>query len=201
MRPRQIGLFALLVAALLALAACTDSASGDSAGTATGGKGSGKGFVSGDGRSVRFPAGARQEAPSVSGRTVDGGSLDLAGLRGKVVVLNIWGSWCAPCRKEAPSLQRIYQETRSRGVEFVGLDSKDTDAGARAFQRTFGVTYPSIVDADGVLQAKFRGKLAAAALPTTYIIDREGKVAARATDLLTDVKLRELLQPVLAEAP
>jgi thiol-disulfide isomerase/thioredoxin len=191
MRLRATGLCALLAAAglALALAGCSGSASAGG----SGGDG-GKGYVSGDGRSITFPAGDREPAPPVRGRTLSGQELDLASLRGKVIVLNIWGSWCAPCRKEAPSLERIYQETRSQGVEFVGLNSRDTDAAAKAFQRTFGVTYPSIVDADGVIQSRFRGKLAAAALPTTYVIDREGQVAARATDLLTDVKLRELIQ-------
>jgi thiol-disulfide isomerase/thioredoxin len=193
MRTRTTGLFTLLVAAMLALAGC-GSVSGDSAGARAG-----KGFVSGDGKAVTFPADGREPAPSIAGRTLEGTTLDLASLRGKVVVLNIWGSWCTPCRKEAPSLERVYQETRPQGVEFVGLNSKDTDDGARAFQRAFKVRYPSIVDADGVLQAKFRGRLAAAALPTTYILDREGRVAVRATDMLTDVKLRELLRPVVAE--
>ncbi len=191
MRPRTTGALPLLLIAVLAATGCSGPASADGAGR-------GKGYVSGDGRSVRFPADDREPAPRVQGRTLDGRTMDLAGLRGKVIVLNIWGSWCPPCRKEAPSLERIYQETRSQGVEFVGLNSKDTDAGAKAFQRNFKVTYPSIVDDDGVIQSRFRGKLAAAALPTTYIIDRDGKVAVRATDLLTDVKLRDLLQPVMA---
>jgi thiol-disulfide isomerase/thioredoxin len=190
MRLRTTGVLLLLLAAVLATAGCSGPAS-------AGGAAGGKGYVSGDGRSVRFPAGDREPAPPVRGRTLDGQTVDLASLRGKVVVLNIWGSWCPPCRKEAPSLERVYQETRSQGVEFVGLNSKDSDAAAKAFQRNFGVTYPSIVDADGVIQSRFRGRLAAAALPTTYIVDRDGNVAARATDLLTDVKLRELLQPVI----
>jgi thiol-disulfide isomerase/thioredoxin len=195
MRPRPTVLPGLLLAGTLVLSAC--SGLGGTGGT-SGGEG-GKGYVSGDGKALRFPAAERPAAPRIQGPTLDGTTLDLATLRGKVVVLNIWGSWCAPCRQEAPTLERMSRQTRAQGVEFVGLNIRDVDDRARAFERSFSVTYPSIVDAEGVIQSRFRGKIAAAAMPTTYIIDREGRVAARANDTLTDVKLRELLNPVLAE--
>jgi thiol-disulfide isomerase/thioredoxin len=194
MNRHAIGAAALSAVAVVVLGACSTTASASRAD-------SGKGYVSGSARAASFAVADRVSAPTISGTEVGGGTLDAASLRGKVVVLNIWASWCAPCRKEAPSLERVWQATRSRGVQFVGLDSRDTQAGAKAFQRRFGITYPSVVDSDGELQLKFRGKLAAAALPTTYIIDRNGKVAVRVTDLLTDVKLRTLLDPVLAEKP
>jgi thiol-disulfide isomerase/thioredoxin len=194
MKPRTFGLVLLFAATVLAASGCSGQAS-------AGGTAAGKGYVSGDGTAIRFPAGDRPAAPEVRGKTLDGGTLDVASLRGKVVVLNIWASWCPPCRKEAPTLERTYRQMRSQGVQLVGLNSRDVGDRARAFERTFSVTYPSIVDTDGVIQSRFRGKIAAATLPTTYIVDRNGKVAARANDMLTDVKLRELLQPVVAEAP
>jgi thiol-disulfide isomerase/thioredoxin len=202
---RRSFLPAVLPAVLLTLAGLAGcggdaDAAGDVAGTGAA-QVSGAGYVSGDSRAVRFAPSERQPAPPLRGRTLEGRPLDVTQLRGKVVVVNIWGSWCPPCRKEARSLERVWRETRAKGVAFVGINSRDVESRAKAFQQTFGVTYPSIVDPDGLLQLGFRGRLAAPALPTTYVIDRSGRVAARATDQLTDVRMRELLGPVLAERP
>jgi thiol-disulfide isomerase/thioredoxin len=79
--------------------------------------------------------------PPLRGRTLDGGRLDVSDWRGQVVVVNAWGSWCGPCREEAPALRRVWAETKANGVRFVGIDTRDNDAAARAFTREFRIGY------------------------------------------------------------
>jgi thiol-disulfide isomerase/thioredoxin len=161
--------------------------------------GDGQGFVGGDGSVRVVDPEARQPAPDVSGETVDGGLLALSDLRGKVVVLNVWGSWCAPCREEAPYLQGVYDDTRRDGVRFVGINTRDDVAAAQAFERSFGVTYPSLVDTDGRLLLQFRGSLPPSSIPSTLVVDREGRIAARVLGPTTYSALKRLVDDVAAE--
>jgi thiol-disulfide isomerase/thioredoxin len=116
-------------------------------------------------------------------------------------VLNIWGSWCAPCRAEAPNLVKVAEETADQGVQFLGINTRDNVAdNARAFERTFGVEYPSLFDPYGRLILEFpAGSLNPQAIPTTLIIDRDGDIAVRALKPLTEGELRDALEPVMAE--
>jgi peroxiredoxin len=140
----------------------------------------------------------RDPAPRLSGRTLDGADLDLASLRGQVVVVNFWAQWCNPCRAEAKNLNAVYAQTKAKGVAFVGIDIKDEDVAARAFQRSKKVLYPSLVDPDGQLLLKFAGK-APQSPPTTLILDRQGRVAALFTGGLTETQLLGPVQVVAAE--
>ncbi|MEU2165006.1 TlpA disulfide reductase family protein [Streptomyces sp. NPDC019208] len=193
--PRRTLLAAGALAAALTLSACT----GDS--NAKSGGGGDTNFVTGTGGISTAPEGKRMAAPQLSGKDLTGKPLDLADYRGKVVVLNLWGSWCAPCRAEAPYLTRIAEETRSKGVEFVGINTRDPQTGpALAFEKDYEVPYPSFHDPIGKLILKFpKGSLNPQAIPSTIVIDREGKIAARALTALDDKQLRSMIDPVLAE--
>lgn len=148
-------------------------------------------FVAGDGRVEYFAAAQRHKAPAVEGQTLDGGTAALA--PGKVYVLNFWASWCAPCRAEAPVLKEIAADTKAKGVEFLGVNFKDLKASAQAYDRAAQPGYPSIYDQSGKVLLQFQGTVPPAAIPSTLIIDGQGRIAARA---LGAVKYDDLLGAV-----
>jgi peroxiredoxin len=157
------------------------------------------GYVPGTGVITTVPVGQRQAAPALAGKDLDGNAVSLAALRGKVVVLNVWASWCDPCNAEAPALEQVYQDNKAAGVAFLGIDTRDTVANGKAFQRVHGIGYPSVNDPDGMLLLSFRGQLSPQAIPSTLIIDRQGRIAVRALTGLTLTQLRQSLAPVVAE--
>ncbi|GHF56334.1 hypothetical protein GCM10010218_42080 [Streptomyces mashuensis] len=179
----------------LALSAC-------GSGGSSGGGGQTQ-FVQGSGGVdvVKDRAG-RQAAPELSGRTIDGKDLDVAKeYRGKIVVLNVWGSWCPPCRAEAKNFVAVANAYKDKGVQFVGIDTRDPDpAPAVAFHKEFGVPYPSLYDSSGKLLLRFpKGSLNPQSIPSTIFIDRDGKIAARALTPLGEDQLRATLDPLVAE--
>lgn len=147
-------------------------------GACSSGSGGAEGFVAGKTGLTRVPVAERVEAPVASGPGLDGSEVTTSH-PGKVVVLNVWGSWCEPCRAEAPALEAAWQDTK--GVaQFVGIDTRDPDpAPARAFVRSFGITYPSIHDPRGHSLLQFSGTLPPSGIPSTLVIDADGRIAAR----------------------
>ncbi|GAB2582742.1 hypothetical protein GCM10027168_14310 [Streptomyces capparidis] len=184
---------AALAAAVLA--GCGDSGNSDGGG--------GQGFIGGKAGSAgvdSYARGDRKAAPDLSGETLQGEKLKLADYRGSVVVLNVWGSWCPPCRAEAKHLEKVAKDTKAQGVRFLGINTRDLDpSNARAFERKYGVTYPSLYDPAGKLLARFHGSVPPQTIPTTLVLDREGKIAVRALKPLGEEDLREMLDPVIAE--
>jgi peroxiredoxin len=167
----------------------------------TGGEGSGQNasdarYVPGDGSHKLIKD--RQPVPPIQGTTVDGRPLRLADYKGKVIVVNFWASWCSPCRAEAPTLQKVYEETKASGVQFVGVDVKDARENAQAFTRTYKITYPSLFDQPGQVALAFHG-IPPSAVPATLVIDRRGNVAARAVGSVPFGPLHELVTQLAAE--
>ena len=152
---------------------------------------------------TEFPPEERQLLPAIAGRTLDGEELDVASFSGGAVVVNVWGSWCGPCRKEAPDLVRVARQTSAWGVHFVGIDTRDNVAAGRAFARRFHVPYPSLDDQDGRILAQFAGIVPISAVPSTIVVDADGRVAARVVgpvDASTLTALLETVRPASATA-
>ena len=180
----------LLVLAPL-LAACSSSSDAASEANA--------GYVSGDGVVVEIPPEGRAEPLEIRGTTYDGDDFDSTALRGAPLLINVWYASCPPCRVEAPALKAVHSEYSALGVEFVGVNTRDKAGPAAAFEETFGITYPSIPDTDGAVIASMDGSVSPNAVPTTLILDAEGRVAARIAGAADQSTLESLLDAVLAE--
>jgi len=139
-----------------------------------------------------IPVAEREPMPHVSGPTLSGSTLDLSALRGKVVVLNSWASWCGPCTQEAPQIAEFRNTADPSKVAVVGLDVSDKSGDAKDFVVKYGITYPSIVDPEGALLATVPG-VPPAALPSTVIIDADGRIAGRVIGATTAQQLRDLV--------
>ncbi|MBC7630507.1 TlpA disulfide reductase family protein [Aeromicrobium sp.] len=177
------------VAVLALLAACGG----------TGNRGTTTGFVSGDGTIVTVKAADRKMAPVLEGDDLDGKPITSATYAGKILVVNVWGSWCPPCRAEAPALTKVSDEYASKNVQFLGIAVRDNDAAAKSFNRLKGVNYPSISDYYGKTLLGFGRNLPSQAIPTTWIFDAKGRVAVRImTDGLTAGTLSGLIDDVQA---
>ncbi|MGK5530099.1 TlpA family protein disulfide reductase [Streptomyces sp. URMC 129] len=191
-RAVSVALAGALTGALV-LTSCAGDQAGPSGGDTN--------IVQGTGEITQVAAADREEAPDLTGESVDGDPLRLSDYRGQVVVLNIWGSWCPPCIAEADNFVRVAEDTADQGVQFLGINTRDRSReNADGFERTHDVPYPSFYDPDGRLLLEFpSGSLNPQAIPTTLIIDREGRIAARALKALTEEELRAALDPVIAE--
>ena len=115
-------------------------------------------------------------APAFDLPTPDGRTIDLAGLRGKVVLLNFWATWCSPCREEMPSMERLHQEFRDQGLAVLAVNIQETPKQVARFMRGFQLSFPALLDADAQVAARY----AVRGLPMTYLIDRAGRVVGQA---------------------
>lgn len=169
----------------VALAGCTKnpSASGDT------------GFAVGDGSFSRYPVGDRVAAPVLTGKDLAGKPLSTGDHPGKVLVLNVWGSWCAPCRKEAPALVEVAKQTADV-AQLIGINTREAGvASAQAFERAFNLNYPSFWDPDSVLLMQLRA-LPPKTIPSTLIVDAKGRIAARALGAVSAGTLAAAIQDV-----
>lgn len=156
------------------------------------------GYVAGDGSIVAVAPGDRKEPVTLSGETLDGGRLSVEDLRGKVVVVNLWASWCGPCAKEAPHLVELNKELNEKEVELVGINYRESSvATGRSQARTWGFTWPSIYDKSGSTAIDMQGKMTTQ--PSTAVLDREGRIAAVVLGATTQSTLQGLVEDALAE--
>ncbi|HZC70076.1 MAG TPA: TlpA disulfide reductase family protein [Jatrophihabitans sp.] len=182
----------LLLAALLALTACAGKDAVDQSGHDT------FQFHSGTPLGQLYPQSDRKQAGSFTGALLDGGTTSLAATYGKVVVINFWAAWCTPCKSETPQFDLVYRKMKSRGVDFIGVDTKDIKSNAQAFVRDYHISYPNIYDEQGETALRL-GDLPATALPFTVLIDRLGRVAAVYVVRLSAMDLTGAIDKLLAE--
>ena len=160
---------------------------------------SGAGYVAGDGSLATWEPEQRDGAIDLLGQTYDGEQVDLGQWRGEVVVVNFWYAACPPCRAEAGDLRAIHEDYTPHGVRLLGVNPRDDAATAQAFERTFAVPYPSIHDQGAAAVAAFQGLVPLQAMPTTVVLDRQGRVAARIMGQIDPTTLRGLIDDTLAE--
>lgn len=193
---RAVTLLTIVVASA-SLAACSSNPLADQYRA-----GSGKNYIAGDGSVTEIPPQNRGAGIVFSGTTIDDQPLSSADLLGSVVVVNFWYAGCAPCRAEAPDLQAVYEAetTAGRPVTFVGVNVRDQAATAMSFNTTFGITYPTVTDQLGSIQLAFASNVPPNAVPTTLILDAQGRVAARVLGAIAEPSILEaLIDSVVAE--
>ena len=157
-----------------------------------------EGFVAGDGSLTNLPIDRRPTAPVIEGVTLDDQPWTSAKISDKVIVYNVWGSWCAPCVSEAPALVRASRRLDNQAA-FVGLNTRDFDKAApRAFVRAYEIPYVNLFDPQGALILRFSGELPPNANPSTIVIDRQGRLAARIIGETTEATLVGLVQDIAA---
>ncbi len=165
-----------------------------------GGGSSGVSYIGGNDSAVLYAAGHRPLAPDFSSTTLTGTPVHFSSYRGKVVVLNFWGSWCDPCREEAPTLALVAKQYQPAGVVFLGVDERDTTASAEAFTRNFGITYPSLSDPSQEIALDFTAVVPLEGTPTTLVIDRTGHIAGAVFDSATYPELTAVITSVTGKA-
>ncbi|WP_103536210.1 TlpA disulfide reductase family protein [Streptomyces sp. SM11] len=141
----------------------------------------------------------RVAMPELAGERVDGdGRFSLVGLRGKVVVVNVWASWCVPCRAEAPGFSRVHEELRGRGLRVVGVNADVSVSKARAFEKDAELVYPSLHDPQGRQLLRLpKGVVNTTGYPFTIIVDPEGRIAATRIGAIGETELKRLVVPLL----
>lgn len=159
-----------------------------------------QGYVGSGGALTRIAPDQRAPAPTVSGVQLgaDTKTVSTADYPGKVIVLNVWGSWCSPCRQEAAGLQAASVATKA-DAQFVGLNTRDfAPAAPEAFVRTQGITYPSIFDPSGRSLLELSGQVPPSAIPSTLVLDRQGRVAIRVLGPVSENTLTDMVAEVAA---
>lgn len=161
----------------------------------------GQGYLSGDGSLRTWAEADRGDAVALIGTDFSGAAVDSTAFAGDVVVLNTWYAACPPCRAEAPDLLEVATARASDGVQFIGLNGTDDAGAALAFEREHSITWPSIADTNGSVVATLQKVVPVQAVPTTVVLDRQGRVAARVLGQVDATTLDGLIEDVLAETP
>ena len=161
--------------------------------------GDNKNYVAGDGSVTEFAAADRKASVQIQGALFTGAAVTPADFQGKVSVLNFWFAACAPCRVEAPLLEALHQEFKDQGVQFYGVNLRDEKPTAEAFEKSFDLTYPSFDDKDGGVLLSVSGLVPPGAVPTTLVLDKQGRVASRVLGEIEKGTLKALITAAVAE--
>lgn len=186
---RTAALVAVLAAGAAVAAGCStseDSATGS------------RGYISGNGEFVIIDEADRVAAPDLAGPAVGGGEVDTGDFAGSPYVINVWAHWCGPCRAEADDL--VAAAKRMPDVGFLGINTRDSETAAEAFVRTQGISYDSLLDEDGSELLKYYGLVNPKALPTTVVVDADGRVAAVVNGPITETTLVDLVADATARS-
>jgi thiol-disulfide isomerase/thioredoxin len=162
--------------------------------------GDNKNYIAGDGTVTEFAPGSRPKAASWSGITESGESISSDQLEGVITVMNFWYAGCAPCRIEMPELIELQDEFLSDGVQFIGVNVRDSAETSLAFARKINMNFPSVMDAKtGSVVLGFTGVVTPQAVPTTLVIDSEGNVSARVLGRIDKGILKALIVTTIKE--
>lgn len=162
--------------------------------------GDNKNYVTGDGTALEIAAADRGKPVNWAGVTDQATVLTSQNLSGVVTVINFWYAGCAPCRAEAKDMQKLYEKFLPSNVQFVGVNVRDTAGTAKAFNRSFGITYPTLIDnSTGTVVLAFTGVVSPQAVPSTLVVDRQGRVAARVLGRMESGTLSAMIQKVVVE--
>lgn len=187
-------LLAVLLASVLALGAC--SAGKDAVDQQAGGQ---YRFVNATKKGELIPVADRKQTGDANGTLLDGRAWQLSGDRGKVVVINYWGSWCGPCVTESPQLDAVYRDVKAKGVDFVGIDVKDDAGSARAFVRDKHISYPIVYDETAKTALQLGKGIPTTALPVTIVVDKDQRAAAVYLGPILPADLQPVLTKLIAE--
>lgn len=188
---KRRALAALCLTAAL-LAGCADTSGGTAAPTA------GAGYQAGDGSFTVWKEGERGAPVEITGTDLAGNAVDSSAWRGKPAVVNFWYASCPPCRAEAPDLKALAEEFAD--VPFLGINPRDDQAAASAFDDTFAIPYPTVLDPQAALVAAMQGKVPLQAMPTTLVLDAQGRVYGRILGRIDPKVLRGLIEDAKAES-
>ena len=192
MRTARVLQAMLLVISIALVAGCGSGT------TATAGNNGEYRFVQAQSKGDIIARADRQPAPDITGELLDGKKFSLSSLKGKVVILNFWATWCAPCRIETPELQKTYEKYQPDGVELAGVLVRDSKDQAEAYKKQVGLTYPSIYDPKTQIALQLRN-YPLVAIPSTIVFDQEGDVAAAYVSTVDENSLSKVLDQLLAE--
>jgi peroxiredoxin len=162
------------------------------------GQASGVSYIDGNSSEMVYATGHRPLAPEFTATSLTGTPIKLASYRGKVVVLNFWGSWCPPCRDESPTLAVLSQQYGTKGVSFLGDDVGDSAVNALAFTQSIGITYPSVNDSSYAIVQAFDKVAPVGYTPTTVVIDKTGHIAGVVIGKITYQAMTTMLRDVVA---
>jgi thiol-disulfide isomerase/thioredoxin len=193
-RPRRAAaVVATVLAAVVVLTACGtghDAVNATSAGQYR--------FVSATSQGRVISVAQRKPAGDLRGTLIGGGGYRLSEHRGRVVLVNFWASWCAPCVLESPMLETVYQQLSGSGIDFVGIDIKDEQQAAQSFITDKQMTYPMVYDEPA--KTALQLGIPAGGLPVTVLIDRAGRVAAVYVGPVQQADIQPALRQLAAEA-